>query len=228
MKAILRGVVLACLSLLGAQWGMGPGPGLGSSAPASPVIRGSGITTNSLSSITIALPTGSVAGDFDLLLYGDQSGHTPSPPAGWTLVISAGAVVAQQDVWSKTLSSGDISTGSVTVGVPTGGNNTLGIVGFIGGTGGVREADLVNGADPATVTTSSGVLAGDVAIYFGTWNFGATSAPTVNRGTSLQSIVSGGNAGAIYDELLASGGAQSAIYTLGSSVASAATIIVKP
>lgn len=203
-----------------------------------PIIRGSLLTTNSAASITIGLtglsvPGGgtanAVAGDFALLCYGDQSGGTPGVPSGWTLVITAGTVVAQQDVWSKVLTSGDISTGSVTVTVPTGGNNTLGIVVFIGSTGGVREADLVNGLNPATVTTSGSVIAGDTAIYFGTENFGTpTPAPTVNRGTMLQSVASGSNSGALYDESLATGGAQSAIFTFSTAgPPSAATIIVK-
>jgi len=213
----------------------------GGIAPATalvPLIRGSALTTNSAASITVSLtglsvPGGgtanAVAGDFALLCYGDQSGGTPSVPSGWTVVVTtSGAVIEQQVVWSKVLTSGDISTGSVTVTVPTGGNNTLGIVVFIGSTGGVREADLVNQTNPITVTTSSAVIAGDTAIYFGTANFNTGQpAPTVNRGTLLQSAASGPNCGSLYDESLATSGAQSAVFSFSTSNSSAATIIVK-
>jgi hypothetical protein len=175
----------------------------GGIAPATtliPVIRGSSVgSTASASSVVIPLPTGSLAGDFALLCA--SCGFSVSVPSGWTSVFLINGLTNDVVIASKILTSGDITTGSVTVTSASAYNWIPTMVTFVGATGGVREVHSNNGAGSSvvdTLTTSSSVLSTDAGIFFGA---GRTTPPlTISPGNLLQTLgTSGANYGALYD-----------------------------
>lgn len=148
-----------------------------------PVIRGSAITASaSASSLTLAFPAGTQAGDLAILFF--CSDFTPGTPSGWTNLYLGTGLTCQAIAASKVLTSGDISTGSATATQtnppfgPIAADCVLGIVTFVGGGGGVRETEGSQGAGTLVNTTTGAVLSTDVAIYFSGAR-SASSLPTI-------------------------------------------------
>jgi hypothetical protein len=155
------------------------------------------------------LPTGTISSDLAVLFVGSQNGVTT--PSGWTLQGGSAASYWAGYVFTKTLSSGDITTGSVTVTLNAT-SEAVGMMATIVGssTSGVREVDVTGpvagSSSSATMTTSSSVISTDTAVYFGSSR--ASAAPTVSRGTSQQTGTDGSAAaGVLTYEQLSSGGA---------------------
>lgn len=197
-----------------------------------PSLRGSGIISDTgVSSKTITLPSGSQDGDFAVLFANGY--FAPSVPSGWTDLS-----IASQSTWqaigaSKILSSGDISTGSVSVSFGGSGNCVLAIAVFVGSTGGVREVESGDNAGaPITITntTTSAVLNSDVAIYFATAR-NPSATPTITPGsgsaTTLQSETT--NTHSVLADQLMPGGviAVANLFSSAGSGATAAQIIVQ-
>jgi hypothetical protein len=162
-----------------------------------PVIRGSGlVASGSASSLTVTLPSGTQAGDFAVIFFAGD--FTPSLPSGWTSIAtdSTGTGLTALAA-SKTLTSGDISTGSVTVSMGGTQDCTLAIVTFIGATGGVREFEQGVATSPGTITnvTSGAVLNTDAAIYFAAQRAGTTGStlPTITPGSGVASTLQSNN-----------------------------------
>lgn len=92
----------------GIKWAAAPSGG--STVPA---LRGSVISNSSASSYTLTFPGGTAAGDLAILFY--SHGWIGTTPSGWTQLDRHDASNVNGAAFSKALSSGDISTGSVTI-----------------------------------------------------------------------------------------------------------------
>lgn len=154
-------------------------------------LRGSGIQTAvAATSVTIAFPAGSQAGDLAVLF---ASGTVNTVPSGWTSLYTNTTLVWFIIVCSKVLTSGDISAGSVTISGSVAFDNHAGIAVFVGAGGGVRETEggvTSGGNSTITNTTTSGVLSTDTAIYWASMR-GTPTLPPITPGsgsaTTLQS-----------------------------------------
>jgi hypothetical protein len=160
-------------------------------------IRGTGLIAQVATTFTINFPAGTVAGDFALLFGGQGYGFPTGTPSGWTLLSAlfpgsnwGGAA------YSKTLTSGDISTGHVSLTFSGNYDGVIAIITFVGATGGVRNAVANSGNVPVGVTST--VVAGDWGIYFGSAR--SNGVLSVSLGTEEQQATSaGGNGcGALY------------------------------
>jgi hypothetical protein len=173
-----------------------------------PAIRGTLMQASSASSYTVSWPTGTQAGDLAVICVGH--GWVAMTPSGWTSQNAINGTNWNGAVFSKVLTSADITAGSVDV--PFSGNydGILAITTFIGSTAGIREADFSqNRSGSGSVvapSTSSSVLSSDTALYFGSNR--AASTCSVNLGTVQGTANDGGNAsGCVYAEALTSSGA---------------------
>jgi|GEM_PF-6016770 len=200
-----------------------------------PNIRGSNSTTSTTGSITISLSGGTLATNpaqaGDLVLLHVANGWSPSVPSGWATI----SPVPPTSVWfaftaSKILTSGDISTGSITI--STGGvfNAIAELYVFIGATGGVREfvrSDTAGGNYTTTLTTSSAVLATDVGVYFGSVRTGSgTGSVSISPGSTLQTPSLAGQAyGALANEAMP-GGATAVGFTVTNANAASQTVVI--
>lgn len=156
--------------------------GLAPAQVLTPIIRGSGLVdSGSASSLTISFPSGTLIGDLAVIsFWGD---FNPTTPASWTSIfITSGNTYNVMVAW-KILTSGDISAGTVTVNMAGTQDCALGIVTFIGPTGGIREFQsnpsgfAISG--PITNVTSGAVLNTDVALYFASVRSGSATTPPV-------------------------------------------------
>jgi hypothetical protein len=185
------------------------------------------------SSMSLAWPTGTIAGDRAIICAGAVD--TINTPSGWTVNNNVGAAFWNGAVLSRVLTSGDITAGSVTIALSIGGGAYRGgvatITTFIGAPA-IREVDYVlqNATTPVTVSTSGAVLTTDTALYFGSmYTGGGASTDTVNRGTLQQSVSNGGGGSAcLYTEFISAAGVNSAIfsYSAGTSYNYQAIVVV--
>lgn len=181
-----------------------------STVSVNPALRGSGITsTVGGSSITISFPAGTVAGDLAVLCVGSQ--NSISTPTGWTLQTTTAPSFWAGGIYTKVLTSGDITTGTVTANST--GDSVATIATFIGSTAGIRETPSDPGSGTGTthsVSTSSGVLSTDSALYFAS-NRGS-GALTFSRGTLKQQGNNGSAASAcLYYEAISAAGVVTAV-----------------
>jgi len=144
-----------------------------------------------------------LAGDLAIIFTGHA--WVPTLPTGWTQNDLSTGSNWNGSAYSKALTSGDISAGSVTVSFSGSFDGALAIISFVGSAGfGVKETDPQrNGSGSASITLStaspsSGAVA-DTFIYFGSNR--AASTNSVNRGT-LQRQANDGSAasGCLYTE----------------------------
>jgi hypothetical protein len=167
-------------------------------ATVAPVLRVSNInSSNSATGLTVTF-AGAVVGDFALVFAG---GYSPTVPSGWTPVtIATGGTWFSMCAW-KILTSGDISTGSVSSSFTAGLDCALAIYVAEGPTGGIREKESADNAGAGitiTNTTSSAVLSSDVAIYFASTRAGSGGViPVITPGsgsaTTLQTAATSGS-----------------------------------
>jgi|GEM_PF-6024285 hypothetical protein len=173
-----------------------------------PVIRGTGIQASFASSYTVSWPAGTQAGDLAVITYGGGY-DVSSAPSGWTENETTGnSPWWGGTVLSKVLTAGDITAGSVTVSTLGGYDGVVGIVTFVGNTAGIREVDFAqngSGASTVNVSSTSGPLTTDTAIYFSSNR--AASTDTINPGV-LQRQANDGSAasGALYTQTITSAG----------------------
>lgn len=194
-------------------------------SPSSPALRGADLKIiNNLSSDSINIPAGAQAGDLTFMYA--ATGWVPTNPSGWTVHYNGGSNVGA--IWSKTLTAGEISTGSFTVSFSGTHYGVLGIATFIGGTAGIREVLYSNaGFTNASLTSTTTALSSDAVLYLSYQRVNNTI--TVNRGTLLEAGSTTETCGAMYYEDLTSTGTVTATYACGASAGSAlrALIIVK-
>jgi hypothetical protein len=145
-------------------------------------LRGSVIgSTASANPFTLALPAGSQAGDLAILFI---AGAVSTGPSGWTPLYTFTTGLWNQLTYSKVLTSGDISAGSVSISNPFSFDLHAGCAVYIGGAGGVRE---YQGGDSAgttgiTNTTDGSVLSSDSALYWAS-SRSPSMTPTITPGS---------------------------------------------
>lgn len=183
-----------------------------------PTVRGTSyVTASGLSTFSLPIPVAAVAGDFAVITGG--GGFDFNTPSGWTANSTSVGSNWNGAVFSKVLTSADITAASVSVSATGGFDAFIGMTVFTGATGGIREVDPVRssaGAASISVSTSSAVTATDTLVYFGSNR--AVSTDTVSRGTLKQQANDGSaGAGCIYTEALSAGGVQSATFSFSTA-----------
>lgn len=161
--------------------------------------RGTSSNISATTSVTVTFPAGSASGDLAILFVGSQAGV--SVPSGWSQVQSAAPANWAGSTMTKTLTSGDITTGSVTINSSGSGAMVGAMQVFVGGTAQVRENQATgNNAATASVTlsTTSGVMSSDYGVWFASCRCGTL--PTINQGSLAQSQNNTSNGtGVLYD-----------------------------
>ena len=156
-------------------------------------IRGTGmiVPSGSSATVTISFPAGTVSGDF-AVVFCACSYNPSSYPSGWT---SINQISGNGFAMTKTLGSGDISTGSVSITLNSASTICASVITFIGVPGTIRTNadDAPFGGGPFILDAAA--VAGDTAIYFGAQIPGGASTISINKGTILQSDVGTGQAG---------------------------------
>ena len=169
-----------------------------------PSIRGTGQQASSASSYVVPWPSGTIAGDFAVIYCGHA--WPANLPSGWMENDNQAGSNWNGAVFSKRLSTTDITAGSVTVTFSGGFNGTLAILTTIGDAS-VKKTDAIrNSSGSSSVTVSSSVAAAttDLLSYFGSNR--AASTNTVSRGALQRQVNDGSNAsGCLYTETGVSG-----------------------
>lgn len=182
--------------------------------PAGPTVRGATMAYVPSNPGTVSIPAGAQAGDLAILFAAHA--WSASTPSGWAQENNLTGSNWNGAVFSKVLSSGDITTGSVTVTFATEYAGRIALAVMDGATGGIREVKAVRsstGASPVTLTTDSSAVATDRALYFGSIR-SDSSVTTVDRGSLLVSQGAGTQASAaLYQESLSSAGPVSAQFS---------------
>lgn len=175
--------------------------------------RSSSITAiGANASTTIALPTGAQAGDV-LFLFREDSNNSLAATTGFTTLANKSGTFCVGFVEYKTLTSGDIATGSVNVtkaasgagccwavclkGQPTTVVTTDTAVDFVRVTGG--------GGTTRSITTTESANAGDFVMLFGAQRDGSTAGPTCSIGSADQNLASPQGSGYLVTSLGAGG-----------------------
>lgn len=201
----------------------------GGGGPTVPTIIGSSSTTGSASSLVSTIPGGSSAGDLAFIFT--SHGWQASTPSGWSLVdIQIGSFI-NGAVFSKTLSSGDISTGSVTVSYAGSDPGAIMMVVLDAGTfGAFGLATSVRVSNPGAASAgfALAMFGGIMLLTYGGMRENAAAAVTQAIGTSLQNVaVSGASARVTHYDAAASGYAFQRVTFAGSPTGTyAAGVIV--
>jgi hypothetical protein len=170
------------------------------------------------------------------IVFGSK-GYAIDIPSGWTTIYQNNALTYNVMAAWKVLTSGDISTGTVTVQatspyMPYPANISAGLVVFAGAGGGVRENEQGNGggfAGTITNTTSGAVLSTDTAIYWASIISGSaypTITPASGSANTLQSISSSGIYSVLADQAMP-GGALAVANAFGNGNYVAVQVIVE-
>jgi hypothetical protein len=165
-------------------------------------------TYSSTNTVTANIPSCAVSGDFAVLFFGNENGYS-TPPTGWGIG-SNSCILASNwcgTVFTKVLTSGDISAGTVVI--LTGGGPADGFTSIADVVGNPSSFD--NGVDsssytgtPATVNFSSQTaLATDTLLFFCS-NRGS-GANTVTPGTQIQQGATGGDAAGVVNVFYSTG-----------------------
>lgn len=194
-------------------------------------VRGTRITAFSGSSVAYAFPAGSQAGDKCIICVGHAFAVTT--PTGWTQLDNSSGSFFNGAAFHKTLTSGDISTGSVTISLAGSFSGNVQGISFVGAPSSFRTTDAVRTGGTAapgpTLTTDASPVAGDIALYFASCRTGTAAFPTVNRGSVLENNNNSSCPGLIAEEVLTASGAVSAQFGYVNSAASTSgdyTVIV--
>jgi hypothetical protein len=161
-----------------------------------PTIRGSSITSSSAASYTVSFPGGSAAGDLAVLMFG--GGFGADAPSGWTAMDEQEGSNFNGLVCQKTLSAGDISTGSVVL-TPAGTfNSVVAIIVFASGATitqvkGYRDG---TGGSVTCLTSDSGTKTNEMVLGFAAVR--AASNVTQSLTTSVQSVNAASASGSLY------------------------------
>jgi hypothetical protein len=160
--------------------------------PAPPLTtRGSAMSTGALSSYPITLPAGSAAGDTVLLSWTSTCGLTNPTVDTWTTLQSGHNNYYQAELTSS-LSSTDITNGSVTVPVNCSGGQGTAILAVMIGAHTIREGpDGLTWAcniysNPYSSSTSGAVVATDTLLFIASDQGGETITTTTGSATMLQ------------------------------------------
>lgn len=175
-----------------------------------PVIQATGIGELVGASINVNFPAGAAAGDL-AIIHIAAAYNFGTFPSGWTTNYSSAGTTWNGAILSKILTSGDISTGHVTVTAANSFEMIYEIVVFSGSTSGIIEADgQLTATSVASMTTTASAVPGYIAIYF--YSGRTAGVMTVNRGALQQSISDGTAAGVLYIENISAFGVVTATF----------------
>lgn len=177
----------------------------------SALIRGTGFFAVNASTCVVTWPTGTLAGDLVVISYGTTDGAIVVP-SGWTTVKATTASFWAGGVIARTLTTADITTGSVTL---VDHQIVAGVVAFVGSPTIVEGDGSASSGTSITLTTTGSAAVGQTAVYFSS-GFGATTT-SVNRGTLKGTSNNTSAIGSLYIESIASTGTVSAIYSYSPS-----------
>src|SRR5262245_63629676 len=93
-------------------------------------VRGSTAQAASTNTFTVFFPAGSQAGDLAIMFA--EAGYSVGTPAGWTQQNFSSVPTFNAYTFSKTLTSGDIATGFVTVNIGGAFDASVALIVFIG------------------------------------------------------------------------------------------------
>jgi hypothetical protein len=152
-------------------------------------LRGTAKYAASGATVTLTLPSGSAVGDLAIVMIGLEDNSVTISTSGWTTQNNMGGANAAGGVYSKILTSTEITNGSIGVSVLSFDTPFAALAVFVGNTGGIRETDAAQHGSSFTSpvtgpSTSGAVTNSDVLLYF-TYNRGA-STDSVSRGTVEQ------------------------------------------
>lgn len=164
-------IALACTFALGAQ--------------TNAVVRGTSQNSGTTgATFTVPLPTGAQAGD--LMVISAAADSAIGVPSGWN-----GQWVVSGQTWNpllinKTLASGDITTGSITLTQSSSGDWNYLAVDYVG-TLTLRSVTVansgINGSHQVSITAASTTQVGDYALLFASTRLGPTPLHTWNVGS---------------------------------------------
>lgn len=161
----------------------------GSAPKTPPVIRGHGAQYFNSSSVTITWPTGTVAGDLAIIYV--SNGYFIFDPSGWTVLSNASDNVNRVGIYSRVLNSGDIATGSVTVGCTGSFDGTAGIHTIVGNAA-VYFVRNGNSSNSVSVATSSSPVVTDLALYFCSTRATTARTITCDQGAQDNAVANAG------------------------------------
>ena len=171
------------------------------SAAASLALVGYTNSAFAASSKTLSLPVGSQAGH--LCILQDANGWDPNTVAGFTTLNRTIQGNWQGYCAWKILTSGDISTGTVTATFSNSFDVVMSLAVFSGFSTGVKTSGVSTSSGGGTTNVGpsiSTITANDYVLYFGSGRFNGTITP--NRGTVLQQFNNGGSAtGCLFGEV---------------------------
>ncbi len=179
-----------------------------------PIIRSSSVSYVSTNPVVLTFPGGTLAGDIAIIIAASE--QNVFAPSGW--VAGAQNLIPGSSFWAyKTLTSGDISTGSVSVS-HNGTNGTWSLTIIVGGTASIREVDNGGhgtGVTSASLATTGAVSAGDLLLIFGCTR--ATTTTGITPGTQIGTTTSGTMSGTLNYLNVLTSGAVTANYTYGAA-----------
>lgn len=152
-----------------------------------PTIRGTtALTSTSASSYTLPWPTGTVSGD-QVFFFGEH-GFAYNLPSGWTQIDNQAGTNVGGAVFTKIMTSGDITTGSVTVTTTGGYNGVCGLISFVGVVSyrAVSAQRSGTGSSSVVSTAATTCYANDMILAWGS-NRGI-STNTISGYTSLRTV----------------------------------------
>jgi hypothetical protein len=169
---------------------------------------------NNTNTVTIALPTGTAAGDTLLVLSGHGYQNNTPTPATFDMSFQTNIGFYNGGTWLKIpVQASDVTAGNVTM---TFGGSYYGhivLIAFTGAITGVSakvSGSSTGGAGSRTLTTSAAPATNEYAVYFGAGR--ANGAITSTAGTSLASDAQNQSSFVVAGEVLASGGAKSSTF----------------
>jgi len=151
-----------------------------------PTIRATDIGTGSANSVNIPFPGTAVAGDTAFIFLG--AGYAVNNVSGWSIISNLVGSNFNGAAFYKELTSGDISTGSVTVTFAGSYNFVWAIAVCVGSATESTAAASRNGDGSATITlaASTATKTTDLVLLFGS-NRGVDNI-TIDHGTSLEQL----------------------------------------
>jgi hypothetical protein len=170
----------------------------GGSGTATPVVVGHTAIALSAPTAVIPFPSGAAAGDEAFIFVGG-GWSVPAAPSGWTQLDNQAGANFNGFIAHKTLNSGDISTGSVTVAMAGSFDLVAGCVVISAATYDHIISTTANrsggSAASDSITTPGSVATANLCIYFGGQRY--SSLPSVNQGTQLEQLTDGSNAAGV-------------------------------
>lgn len=201
-------------------------PSGGGGGGAGPSIRGSGIQSSSNTSYTVSWPSGTVAGDRALIFCAHA--YPANAPAGWTTLDNSQGSNTNGAVFTRILSSADITAGSVAVTFAGSYNGVVAIV-TLQGSGTIRTTNPFrssSGVSSFTLNTDGSPLTTDQMILFAANRGNSTN--TISLGSALQTVSASEASGVLKNLNPASNGGISPVVsfsTAGSGYYAAAVAI---